>query len=301
MGVTGLFELISPCARCAVPVSELEGQTIAVDLSSWIVESKRVQVAQQGYSQLHLRNLFLRCSALMSSNVKLVFVLEGQVPEIKKETMRLRAGDSSKSHDHDFRSYYDKVQRKVIKEFQEGSEIRTEQKLHWSEIDVPRLKSFLSEELRWNDREIFDKVSSLLVNVQMNLDTESRRSKENLVCPIRVIKECTRHKTACVEVEWSALGCDSINMSYSITVEKAKFLRHHSQLLETYQTEKEKEKREKRINKKGCKRKANESDSVQESKMTDFFKVKKKPSNQPSKTGSPETMPCSSSDVISID
>ncbi|KAG8226242.1 hypothetical protein J437_LFUL006344 [Ladona fulva] len=86
MGVKGLWTLLSPtCEKKAL--WELEGQTVAIDLSCWICDSQTITFA---VNRPHLRNLFFRTSCLLLAGIRPVFVLEGKAPEIKQNEMRRR-------------------------------------------------------------------------------------------------------------------------------------------------------------------------------------------------------------------
>lgn len=88
MGVHDLWQVVSDVKK-KTHLGELSGQVIAVDLSGWIVES---QLANHGQTTKnpHLRNLFYRCSKLLSYGIKLVFVLEGRAPQVKGDTLSQR-------------------------------------------------------------------------------------------------------------------------------------------------------------------------------------------------------------------
>lgn len=87
MGVKELWSLVSPTGQL-LPLSSLEGQAVAVDLSCWVVDSQALHV---GYvTRPHLRNLFFRTSALLNAGVLPVFVLEGDAPSLKWDTISSR-------------------------------------------------------------------------------------------------------------------------------------------------------------------------------------------------------------------
>ncbi|KAM6992407.1 LOW QUALITY PROTEIN: flap endonuclease GEN homolog 1 [Tautogolabrus adspersus] len=89
MGVQYLWSIIEP-VRESVPLYSLSGKTLAVDLSLWICEAQHVQAMMGRVTKPHLRNLFFRVSSLTLMGVKLVFVMEGEAPKIKAETMSKR-------------------------------------------------------------------------------------------------------------------------------------------------------------------------------------------------------------------
>ncbi|KAK2893177.1 hypothetical protein Q8A67_013165 [Cirrhinus molitorella] len=89
MGVSELWSILDP-VRQSVPLYSLSGKTLAVDLSLWVCEAQHVQGMMGKVTKPHLRNLFFRVSSLTLMGVKLVFVMEGDAPRIKAETMSKR-------------------------------------------------------------------------------------------------------------------------------------------------------------------------------------------------------------------
>ena len=90
MGVHQLWQLLAP-AGVKIPLTSLKGKIIAVDLSSWIVESIQT-FKRPGIPKPHLRNLFFRCVHLTRLGVKLVFVCDGDAPSLKKSALHKRYG-----------------------------------------------------------------------------------------------------------------------------------------------------------------------------------------------------------------
>ncbi|XP_014061125.1 flap endonuclease GEN homolog 1 [Salmo salar] len=89
MGVHDLWSILGP-VRESVPLYSLTGMTLAVDLSLWVCEAQHVQAMMGKVTKPHLRNLFFRVSSLTLMGVKLVFVMEGEAPKLKAETMSKR-------------------------------------------------------------------------------------------------------------------------------------------------------------------------------------------------------------------
>ncbi|XP_076102050.1 flap endonuclease GEN homolog 1-like isoform X1 [Mytilus galloprovincialis] len=89
MGVTKLWTLLVDACQNDITVSSLHGQTIAVDLSSWICELKKIQIAQK-IPNLYLKNLYYRTTYFMKHGIKLVFVEDGTAPAIKKASLAQR-------------------------------------------------------------------------------------------------------------------------------------------------------------------------------------------------------------------
>ncbi|NWX07631.1 GEN endonuclease, partial [Caloenas nicobarica] len=99
MGVTNLWQILEP-VRQPVSLSSLKGKTLAVDLSLWVCEAQAVKKMIGVVTKPHLRNLFFRISFLTSMGIKLVFVMEGEAPKLKADTMskrnEMRYGPSKK-------------------------------------------------------------------------------------------------------------------------------------------------------------------------------------------------------------
>ncbi|NXO33481.1 GEN endonuclease, partial [Locustella ochotensis] len=100
MGVTYLWQILEP-VRQPVNLSSLRGKTLAVDLSLWVCEAQTVKKMVGIVTKPHLRNLFFRFSFFTSMGIKLVFVMEGEAPRLKADTMskrnEMRYGPSKKS------------------------------------------------------------------------------------------------------------------------------------------------------------------------------------------------------------
>ncbi|XP_052561167.1 flap endonuclease GEN homolog 1 isoform X3 [Tympanuchus pallidicinctus] len=89
MGVTNLWQILEP-VRQPVSLSSLKGKTLAVDLSLWVCEAQTVKKMIGVVTKPHLRNLFFRYSFFTSMGIKLVFVMEGEAPKLKADTMSKR-------------------------------------------------------------------------------------------------------------------------------------------------------------------------------------------------------------------
>ncbi|XP_040454854.1 flap endonuclease GEN homolog 1 [Falco naumanni] len=100
MGVTNLWQILEP-VRQPVNLSRLKGKTLAVDLSLWVCEAQTVKKMIGVVTKPYLRNLFFRFSFLTSMGIKLVFVMEGEAPRLKADTMskrnEMRYGPSKKA------------------------------------------------------------------------------------------------------------------------------------------------------------------------------------------------------------
>ncbi|NWW11024.1 GEN endonuclease, partial [Oreocharis arfaki] len=100
MGVTYLWQILEPVKQ-PVNLSSLRGKTLAVDLSLWVCEAQTVKKMVGVVTKPHLRNLFFRFSFFTSMGIKLVFVMEGEAPRLKADTMskrnEMRYGPSKKA------------------------------------------------------------------------------------------------------------------------------------------------------------------------------------------------------------
>ncbi|XP_025263208.1 flap endonuclease GEN isoform X2 [Camponotus floridanus] len=88
MGVKDLWNILSPlCER--KPLYELQGKTIAIDLSGWVVDSQTI-VDNAVQPKMYLRNLYFRTAFLLMQGISPVFVLEGKAPTLKHKTIARR-------------------------------------------------------------------------------------------------------------------------------------------------------------------------------------------------------------------
>jgi flap endonuclease GEN len=90
MGVKTLWSVVE-CSGERVDLRDLRGQTVAVDLAGWIVQNNRCRAMNEaGVTKPHLRNVFFRTSALLAADIRPIFVLDGDAPLLKKETLNRR-------------------------------------------------------------------------------------------------------------------------------------------------------------------------------------------------------------------
>ncbi|EDV59372.1 DNA repair protein complementing XP-G cells homolog [Drosophila erecta] len=97
MGVTGLWKLIEPCGK-PVPVETLEGKILAVDISIWLHQVVKGFQDNKGsaLSNAHLLGLFHRLCKLLYYRVRPVFIFDGCVPQLKKDTIARRQQQRNK-------------------------------------------------------------------------------------------------------------------------------------------------------------------------------------------------------------
>ncbi|XP_063427344.1 DNA excision repair protein ERCC-5-like [Mytilus trossulus] len=88
MGVQGLWQLLNPTGR-PVSLQSLEGKILAVDVSIWLHQAVKGMRDRDGnpLPNAHLQVLFNRLCKLLYYRIKPVFVFDGGVPVLKKQTM----------------------------------------------------------------------------------------------------------------------------------------------------------------------------------------------------------------------
>ncbi|XP_060835112.1 flap endonuclease GEN [Rhopalosiphum padi] len=113
MGVKNLWSLLTPVAE-KMPLWELHGKVIAIDLSGWVCDSENFN---QNMSQknMYLRNLFFRTCNLLLIGVIPIFVLDGEAPLLKYGTIEKRInGNKAPTKTH--------IVRKRLNSFQKQCE-----------------------------------------------------------------------------------------------------------------------------------------------------------------------------------
>ncbi|XP_048257862.1 uncharacterized protein LOC124143753 isoform X2 [Haliotis rufescens] len=119
MGVTGLWPFLSGLGT-GQSLSKSAGMTLAVDLSAWICQARSASTAvKQSPRFFMIRTIFYRTIELLKYGVKLVFVLDGEVPRLKqvclhkRQTVRglSRATKAGTSSD---RSHYKETTKVVV-------------------------------------------------------------------------------------------------------------------------------------------------------------------------------------------
>ncbi|XP_020714214.1 DNA repair protein complementing XP-G cells homolog [Ceratitis capitata] len=91
MGVTGLWKLVEPCGS-PVPIETLEGKILAVDISIWLHQVVKGFQDNKGsvLPYAHLLGLFHRLCKLLYYRIRPVFVFDGCVPDLKRDTIARR-------------------------------------------------------------------------------------------------------------------------------------------------------------------------------------------------------------------
>ncbi|XP_044266103.1 DNA excision repair protein ERCC-5 homolog [Tribolium madens] len=98
MGVHGLWRLIEPSGK-PVPLESLENKVLAVDVSIWLHQIVKGFQDAKGAAvpHAHLLGIYHRVCKLLYFRIKPVFVFDGGVPVLKKQTIALRNQQKSKT------------------------------------------------------------------------------------------------------------------------------------------------------------------------------------------------------------
>lgn len=99
MGVTGLWKLVEQSGK-PVPLETLENKVLAVDISIWLHQVTKGFQDSKGSAlpNAHVLGLFHRLCKLMYYRIKPVFVFDGGVPALKRQTIAKRNQSKSKFH-----------------------------------------------------------------------------------------------------------------------------------------------------------------------------------------------------------
>jgi DNA excision repair protein ERCC-5 len=88
MGVTGLWQILQPCAR-PTNISTLNRKRLAVDASIWIYQFLKAVRDKEGNAlrNSHVVGFFRRICKLLFFGIKPVFVFDGGAPALKRQTV----------------------------------------------------------------------------------------------------------------------------------------------------------------------------------------------------------------------
>ncbi|CAL8127020.1 unnamed protein product [Orchesella dallaii] len=91
MGIHGLWQVLEPTGR-PVNIHSLRGKVLAVDVSIWLHQLVKGFRDKDGnpLPNAHLLGVFHRVCKLLNSGVKPVFVFDGGVPVLKRQTLAAR-------------------------------------------------------------------------------------------------------------------------------------------------------------------------------------------------------------------
>ncbi|XP_063242299.1 DNA excision repair protein ERCC-5 isoform X2 [Bacillus rossius redtenbacheri] len=115
MGVHGLWKLIEPSGKI-VPLDTLENKVLAVDVSIWLHQAlKGFQDARgNAVPNAHLLGLFHRICKLLFYRIKPVFVFDGGVPHLKRQTVAARRQQKSRAEQRSEQAR-EKLLRNIVK------------------------------------------------------------------------------------------------------------------------------------------------------------------------------------------
>ncbi|KAI6821355.1 PIN domain-like protein [Hortaea werneckii] len=88
MGVTGLWQILQPCAR-PIKIETLNRKRLAVDASIWIYQFLKAVRDKEGNAlrNSHVVGFFRRICKLLFFGIKPVFVFDGGAPALKRQTI----------------------------------------------------------------------------------------------------------------------------------------------------------------------------------------------------------------------
>ncbi|KAK3047327.1 DNA repair protein rad2 [Extremus antarcticus] len=91
MGVTGLWQILHPCAR-PIKLETLHRKRLAVDASIWIYQFLKAVRDKEGNAlrNSHVVGFFRRICKLLFFGIKPVFVFDGGAPALKRQTISQR-------------------------------------------------------------------------------------------------------------------------------------------------------------------------------------------------------------------
>ena len=98
MGVKHLWSIIQPVGK-KEPLESLRGKTVCVDLSTWICQADETLPLKHAVLKPYLRNTIFRVLCLKRLGTRLIFLTEGEPPELKWNVILARAsarGDTVK-------------------------------------------------------------------------------------------------------------------------------------------------------------------------------------------------------------
>ncbi|KAK3917932.1 DNA repair protein complementing XP-G cells-like protein [Frankliniella fusca] len=128
MGVHGLWKLLEAAGK-PVPLESLENKVLAVDVSIWLHQMMKGYQDSRGapVANAHLLGLFHRVCKLLFYKIKPVFVFDGGVPLLKKQTIAARrkqkAQASQNASEAKERLLKNLVKKKAVRQLLHGSEV----------------------------------------------------------------------------------------------------------------------------------------------------------------------------------
>ena len=91
MGVTGLWEVVQPCAR-PIKIDTLNKKRLAIDASIWVYHFLKAVRDKEGNAlrNSHVVGFYRRICKLLFFGIKPVFVFDGGAPSLKRQTITAR-------------------------------------------------------------------------------------------------------------------------------------------------------------------------------------------------------------------
>lgn len=162
MGVTGLWQIVQPCAR-PIKIETLNRKRLAVDASIWIYQFLKAVRDKEGNAlrNSHVVGFFRRICKLLFFGIKPVFVFDGGAPALKRQTIRARKARREGRREDAVRTagklLAKQMQRRAEEEDaqrrQERDHPRTEQQAHVEEEAVPEEGLVYVDELQMSQQE----------------------------------------------------------------------------------------------------------------------------------------------------
>lgn len=100
MGISNLWQLVS-CVGRRIDLEALEGKTLAIDASIWLIQFMKAMRDEQGkmLPYAHLRGMVHRVCKLLYHGIRPVFVFDGQTPMLKRRTIMKRRQKREDQHE----------------------------------------------------------------------------------------------------------------------------------------------------------------------------------------------------------
>ncbi|XP_034245331.1 DNA repair protein complementing XP-G cells [Thrips palmi] len=179
MGVHGLWKLLEAAGK-PVPLETLENKVLAVDVSIWLHQMMKGYQDSRGapLPNAHLLGLFHRVCKLLFYRIKPVFVFDGGVPLLKKQTIaarkKLKSQATNNAAEAKERLLKILVKRKAIRHILGDPSAPTEATADdGSKDDMFHLPPLPSEEMGSSDDETNNKLQSFMESSMSDDDSES--------------------------------------------------------------------------------------------------------------------------------
>lgn len=178
MGVHGLWKLLEAAGK-PVPLETLENKVLAVDVSIWLHQMMKGYQDSRGapVPNAHLLGLFHRVCKLLFYKIKPVFVFDGGVPLLKKQTIaarkKLKSQATSNAAEAKDRLLKILVKRKAIRHILGDPSVPTETPTNVEpKDDMFQLPPLPIEEVNSSEDESSSKLQSFLESSMSDDDSE---------------------------------------------------------------------------------------------------------------------------------